>query len=522
MNATVYAFEAKEIQAYILDRTRMRERVGASGLIDAIGDEVLGAALKALQLAENTDYQYCRLGGGGFTLLMNTLEQANALRDLISLIMPQWAPELPFVHTVQEARTTALDAMERAAIELKILIHQPTASLPVAGPITERSRYTGLPASTKNKKSEFQDRAAAAKEKYSRNHRDQLGTKFLRPEAMESLQHQWPIDLNPKEGEPDDPVPTFPYRSDSRYLGILHIDGNGFGQALISLRTAIRDRPNYAQIEYAFSQTIETIGKSAAQQATQRVLLPAATAEKITTLPARPLILGGDDLTLLVRADLALRYAVAFINAFETESKTQLQALNTQYGLTLPKGFTACGGLAYVGAKQPFYRAYQLTEELCSEAKTVAKAARDQNNGHTPSALAFMRMTNLLTETRKGQEGYQLEGAVYATNDDQSKSNGLPQLKSLLELQHAFEQQDILQGLVKPLHTQMRQKIGEKALYERWRKVHPEGSIQLDALLGKLGQLQGDLPVVRQGTQFFTPLGDIKTLIDIHNAAQDD
>ncbi|QEP41842.1 hypothetical protein D5085_00980 [Ectothiorhodospiraceae bacterium BW-2] len=507
---TAYAFEAKEIQGYILDRTRMREMVGASGIIDSLCNAPLDQALDALNLTENSDYQFCRRGGGGFTLLFREKNQASALRDLISLIVPHYAPHLPFVHAVASA-ASSLEAIEDALKQLKVAEQQPQVDLPLAGPLTERSRRTGLPA-VAQQHGEYVDAAARTKQRFAIKD-DTLAAKFL---TQEQLNHyRWPVDLNPKEfNDKSDPTdrPTFPYLDGAvRYLAIIHIDGNGFGQALKSLRDAIKQRADYAEIEYAFSQTINEIGQTAAQQATTQILIPAA---QDGALPARPLLLGGDDLTLLVRGDVALPFATAFIEAFERESQQQLRDLSELYTIPLPDGFTACGGIAYIGAKQPFYRAYHLTEKLCDRAKTQAKAVIAQNGDRVPSAIAFDRITNLM-EQGSGRADLTLAGAVYATD---THIKGLPPLNNLLSLQREVAQESgELQGLVKKLHTQLSQQSGDVALYRRWRETHSKGCATLDNHLHALGSADTDRPVVRCAQQYFSPLGDVKNLIMVHN-----
>ena len=79
-------------------------------------------------------------------------------------------------------------------------------------------------------------------------------------------------------------------------------------------------------------------------------------------LPLRPIILGGDDLTFICHGKLGLYLAEKFINIWIQKAN---QGLND-----LPAGgFSACAGVAIAKTKYPFYRTYQIAEELCSLAK---------------------------------------------------------------------------------------------------------------------------------------------------------
>ena len=46
---TAYAFKAENIQEYILSRTRMREMVGASSLIDSLSGAFLDRSMRVME-----------------------------------------------------------------------------------------------------------------------------------------------------------------------------------------------------------------------------------------------------------------------------------------------------------------------------------------------------------------------------------------------------------------------------------------------------------------------------------------
>lgn len=89
-------------------------------------------------------------------------------------------------------------------------------------------------------------------------------------------------------------------------------------------------------------------------------------------IPVVPVILGGDDATVITAGRYALPFAAAFLTAFEaaTAKDTLLCALNDGAGLT------AGAGVAITDRSFPFHLAYELAESLASRAKAVGKFLR--------------------------------------------------------------------------------------------------------------------------------------------------
>ncbi|MCL4253369.1 MAG: hypothetical protein KJ043_06285, partial [Anaerolineae bacterium] len=106
-------------------------------------------------------------------------------------------------------------------------------------------------------------------------------------------------------------------------------------------------------------------------------------------LPLRPLVSGGDDITFVCEGRIGIDLAVTFLDEFQKQS----------HGKT-GHHLTACAGIAIVNTKYPFARAYDLAEELCSNAK---KARR--NNHIQGSAFDWHYTTgglyDSLSEMRK-------------------------------------------------------------------------------------------------------------------------
>ena len=133
------------------------------------------------------------------------------------------------------------------------------------------------------------------------------------------------------------------------WIAVIHADGNGLGQIvqekLSQGRKAFLD----------FSRKLDRDTKSASRRAFEQI--QEQTGEDWSKgVPIRPIVLGGDDFSVICRADLAIRYINYFLEAFEQNS-----------------GLTACAGIAFVKESFPFYYAYELAESLCSQAKKEAR-----------------------------------------------------------------------------------------------------------------------------------------------------
>lgn len=134
------------------------------------------------------------------------------------------------------------------------------------------------------------------------------------------------------------------------WIAIIHADGNGLGR--------IVQKYGHKQDEFKrFSQDLDKNTKAAAVSAFEYIKEKYHWKEII---PIRPIVLGGDDFTVICRADLALDYVRSFIEHFERN--------NSKYNLT------ACAGIAYVKSSFPFYYGYELAEALCAYAKKDAKS----------------------------------------------------------------------------------------------------------------------------------------------------
>jgi CRISPR/Cas system-associated protein Cas10 (large subunit of type III CRISPR-Cas system) len=226
---------------------------------------------------------------------------------------------------------------------------------PLTTGLTGIKRYqrTGLPAvlEKKEKGGFFQDEAgrymdmATVKKKAASNYNTVSKDIIEEAEA-----HRLAFDLS-------DMIKS---KQDYNWLAVIHVDGNNLGKIFRSL-TGKHEK---------FSERLDKVTKGAAKSAYNETI--GKRIPKTGKIPFRPVILGGDDLTVICRADFAIAFTQKYLQEFQAQSKNSLNDIDQ-----LPKnGLTACAGIAFVKSTYPFHYAIYLAELLCKVAKTDSKERR--------------------------------------------------------------------------------------------------------------------------------------------------
>lgn len=178
-------------------------------------------------------------------------------------------------------------------------------------------------------------------------------------------------------------------------VAVIHIDGNGIGALMKGLQSrleGLRDDPTQealltekkistsdADAFPSFVKEINSALEGALERACQRAYwmvarlqFPEASKVGLTSndiVHVVPVLLGGDDVTVIANGDYAVPFTVEFLRAFESETANDplLRAVS-------PQGkFTAGAGITIVPTKFPFHLAYDLAERLAAQAKRLGK-----------------------------------------------------------------------------------------------------------------------------------------------------
>lgn len=528
-NRLAYLFEVKAIQKFVTAGGKLIDMAGGSaivaGAVRSDGEDLLGAVLdqcdlgSSLKNAKNGEFGFSRRAGGVFMLHLPAAgkEQLDEFRALWRLAFAQFAPGVEFSDAVtQNANDEA--AMQAAYQSGSTLRNNSLASLlPLAGPLIQRAQRTGLPAikvQIFEEGPEAQDLPTVRKRAVGRKRG--YGWQFI-PDDRREQGYKWPLyieenDRGYKKGEP-----LFPFSGEDRRVGIIHADISRLGQLYADLGQAVGGLPNSVALRLELSKQIETAIKTAAQKATACLV----NGSDKNVLPGRPILLGGDDLTIIVRADLAILYAETFLAELETQSAQALQKFKTQIAAEHPEAaeklkvdvLTACAGIAFARINQPFQPLSRLAESLCAYAKKQVKAGLGSDQV-IPSAIAFYRQTTSLIDMefedvlgREARDCHQrlLSAQPYLTGTHMAaKEDDLCKLDDLKSLKDVLTQKEISRSRPRQLRGLILQNPAMAIRdYGRWREIiekRSKGALQsFDLALGELKVTgSGDLPVFRE------------------------
>lgn len=164
-------------------------------------------------------------------------------------------------------------------------------------------------------------------------------------------------------------IKTIPKNSKNK-TAIIHADGNSLGAKISKLKNET-DKSDKAikDIYKTFSKKLENATNKAFDRALKSI------GDEKNRKRIRKVVLGGDDLTVICSADIALEFTNEFIKAFEEETEKSMDGK-----------LTMCAGVAFCNHKFPFYYAVRLAENLCSYAKEKSRSINDKI---PPSSVMF-------------------------------------------------------------------------------------------------------------------------------------
>lgn len=156
---------------------------------------------------------------------------------------------------------------------------------------------------------------------------------------------------------------------DFDWVAVVHADGNGVGSIFRKFDDADQLR--------RFSMRLEEVTEDSLCEAFE-VLRDRNDPKRLRGLP---LVLGGDDFTLLCDGRRALPFAESYLNAFERNTNwdsvdrvaPDLRSAHEDFVLVANGGLAACAGVAITKRHFPFSSSYELAEQLTREAKDAVK-----------------------------------------------------------------------------------------------------------------------------------------------------
>jgi len=270
------------------------------------------------------------------------------------------------------------------------------------------------------------------------------------------------------------------------WLAVVHADGNGLGQIFINFEDYLgedKSNRNYINQYREFSLSLDECTE-AAFQAALNVFPEEPDPKTGMVIPVVPLVLGGDDLTVVCDGHYALEFTRVFLQKFEQQTQTKpviSDVAKTAFGVGR---LSACAGVAIVKRHFPFSVAYDLAEELIKSAKDVKRKVTKQGDPKTPfpcSAIDFYILYDTsgvdLSEIRrklKPEPKTQLYNRPYVVSEDLSHADGqdwlaLHQWQRLSDRVHALKNDQLPSSQSHALRTALF--LGKEAADAQYRLI---------------------------------------------------
>ena len=390
-------FDTRSIQRYIYSGNLLKTNIGASYIVDRVFydiliDEVLkdmfpeddfsalSSSVWDTSKDEDMPWQNMKsccvayIGGGNVLLLFDSSIDKETCTEVVRRFTTQLLVKRPGlkVGVAQgelslNEETQQLDQEEISALYIKLKNNQntvfPAVNVPYSGLTLscevngEAANFYGTIRQEDGKR--FYSQEVAVKSQISDDANCSLKNRFNEIFAAKNLpitmdKYEFPLKvdkLGQKEGE--------------NYFAIVHVDGNNMGLKFRTCETMTEHRRLSREIcrktEGAFADLLHKIIKLVQDGAFKNHL-------KLdnNNLPIRPLILGGDDVTFICPANMAIIFTKTLMELMDRETPEDSPEHLTS---KLSRHMDCCAGVAILPTSYPFFRGYTLAEQLCDSAK---------------------------------------------------------------------------------------------------------------------------------------------------------
>lgn len=357
----LYGASIQGIQSFIFQTDRLKDIVGASELVEQACTEVFRN--------EFFDEKTCELIVSAAGNVKCVFPDENMCRKAVLSFPKRVMEKAPGVTISQAVVRMTDDDFSGAIDELERRLHSQRnrRSKPLASGLMamERCRRTGMPSINAIGAKDRIDEGCYLKGKALV---DSANSKGATSKLYEKL---YGCHVSLKNATD---ITTLTGQND--WIAIVHADGNGLGEVVANIGK------NPGKLKQ-FSEKLNEATIKSAQAACKECL------GDTNELLVRPVVIGGDDLTVVCRASIAVDFVNSYLRNFEKNS------------LDLTKhALTACAGIAFIKSSYPFSYGYDLAETLCGVAKKDAKSAEMKyaNGGKAPSCLMFHKVQSSFIE----------------------------------------------------------------------------------------------------------------------------
>ncbi len=442
MAISIYLFESKGIQAYLGRSGRLADVVTVSdALANLINDNEhsdLALVLNESGLLEKSDLldsnndnesndiHFFRKKGGSFYCWSADRNILCNLRTVWTLYFQNTFPGMAYTDSLVtdtkadcQINNDFHNLLNKAFSEMTGNFNRPSVMLPVASPVCQSTPRTGQIAvrEERNKnRNEYRD-LTKERTKFLLEDRHCNRRYFTEYLYDKTIPEKIPQASSEKTSQENNDTPA-EYRNayiqklinysrtitddtaSARDVALIHLDGNGVGQTLMALKTSLKnkDGSEYSKRMSKFSEILENITGGAVKDTMEAIIRKAGTKENFFF---RPLVVGGDDVTVLIEPRFAYDFVINFCKNFYKKSKEAINHKDNKDAITpiadalqkagKPAYLSASGGILFNKISHPFYNSLRIVEGLAEKAKRLTKYI-PENSDYTEEDLARLNM----------------------------------------------------------------------------------------------------------------------------------
>lgn len=266
-------------------------------------------------------------------------------------------------------------------------------------------------------------------------------------------------------------------KNQSNFIAVVHIDGNAMGKRVERLQRTCGDADweAYKGKLREFSRLIDRDFKAAYRNMAECVAdgIKKGCLEELSLkdnyFPVRRIITAGDDICFVSEGRIGLECAAAF-----------LRSLSDRTNEVDGENYAACAGVAIVHQKYPFYKAYELAEMLCANAKRSGAALSRDGFGSDVSMMdwhvEFGEVGDTLEEVRAAYldaDGNSIIGRPYLVSAPKSAEDaGYSDYREVRRLIWQLKQDDrCARGTLKELRNVLKRGRDETAHFIRFHRI---------------------------------------------------
>ncbi|MFO0795670.1 MAG: hypothetical protein U0586_16595 [Candidatus Brocadiaceae bacterium] len=415
MNIHAVFIDTVSIQRYVFGSNKLKENLGGSYLIEEVYESYLRQVVKGIFpsggydttflgwrenpkviLIERSDiaFEIGYIGGGNALLLFKD-------KTKVKTFVKEWTKIL-LLETPGIVTAVACDAFDLGKFQSendrlfkKLQEHKrrfiPQTIIPRHG-ITAECSHTGYSMDVWNDEESKDEHGYVSSVAYTKICASQ--------EANKKLNGKFSQELGSSYGFTDQLDNLGQQKGEDSHIAIVHIDGNGMGErfrkassleTIRSLSTSVKNateeslRSLLKEITSKFDDIQNALGFDTPEK---KLRFPKAKNKGEWHIPLRPIIIGGDDITFVCDGRLGVYFAKIFLEAFEK--------LEVRDG----KKLSACAGIAITKTKYPFYRGYELAEQLCKNAKKRRKNEGKNEGSWLDYHIAYSGFSGTLDDIR--------------------------------------------------------------------------------------------------------------------------